>query len=76
MTEPKRYTVKTDCYNQTFDSIEDPEGQWIFDPEHKIDLRNLTSQCSGQQIPEPVLLWLCPICKTVKTWDKALVCCR
>ena len=46
MTEPKRYKVKTDCHNQTFDSIEDPEGQWIFDPDHKIDLCNLTSHSS------------------------------
>lgn len=59
MTEPKRYTVKIDCHNQTFDSIEDPEGQWIFDPDHKIDLRNLTRQFSRPDNAEPDHCYYC-----------------
>lgn len=41
--EPKRYMLETNPCNQNFMDFKDPDGQWIFDPDHKIDLRNITS---------------------------------
>ena len=37
MSEPKRYTLKKGVFDK-IESVEDPEGKWIFDPGHKIEL--------------------------------------
>ena len=38
MSQPKRYTLKADCDGEIVNCIEDPNGQWIFDPDHRIPL--------------------------------------
>lgn len=38
MSQPKRYTLETDCHGQIVKTIEDADGQWIFDPGHRIPL--------------------------------------
>ena len=49
MPEPKRYTLKLkeDIFDKVADlmeTIEDSEGQWIFDPGHKIELPSKDTQ--------------------------------
>ena len=43
MTEPKRYTIETvpargSIFSIKTGGVPDKDGQWIFDPDHKIDL--------------------------------------
>lgn len=40
MTQPKRQTIKTDRDARITGTVEDPDGQWIFDPSHKINISN------------------------------------
>lgn len=46
MTEPKRCTIFIPSDGSLYERMDDPSGQWIFDPDHKIDLCNLTSSSS------------------------------
>lgn len=54
MIELKRYTIMSSAKGPNRDIIEDPNGQWIFDPGHKIKLGNNQSNgpdeaCSHQE---------------------------
>ena len=39
MTQPIRYTILTDRYGQDCRLVVDPDGQWIFDPCHLIEIK-------------------------------------
>jgi len=44
MSSPERYMIKTDCHGELHESVKDQEGQWIFDPEHRISISYYASQ--------------------------------
>lgn len=43
MTEPKRRMIFVPNDDSTYAYMDSPEGDWIYDPDHKIDLGNLTT---------------------------------
>lgn len=45
MTIPKRCIIFIPSDGSLYERIDDPEGQWIFDPDHKIDVSKF---CEGE----------------------------
>jgi len=65
MIELKRYTIMSSAKGPNRDTIEDPDGQWIFDPGHKINLDKSNDRrceyCGAEK--DPTIKTLCGKCR-------------
>ena len=48
MTDPVRFTLAYYKCQVSFKSDQDPRGDWIFDPDHKIDISKFQSQAQPE----------------------------
>ena len=50
MIEPKRYMIFIPSDGSTYERMDDPRGDWIHDPDHKIDVSKFCESENEQAI--------------------------